>query len=185
MRLLLLETKDIDKKDWVKFFVCSLPIFFIGLYKGGADQLAIYLLGLYSLLLLSVLLFVNSKNIIERNRFLLPLAIFTCASLIVTLFSPTFLTSTEGFLEYFSYLIFFLCLLLIKPNKKILLFSVFIFCLIELFICFFQIGSARVSGTYEYANFFVFPLVFGFIYSLKLKNKTLKYSLMTLFFILT
>jgi O-antigen ligase len=172
-------------KNLGKVIVCSFPLFLIGFYKGGADRLAIYLMGLYMIFLLSVFLFINRETRIEKNKFLLPLAIFTCASLAVTLSSPAFLPSMEGFLEYFAYLIFFIALLLIKPDKKILLFSVFIFCSIELVVCFFQIGSARVSGTYEYANFFVFPLVFGFVYSLKLKNKILKYFSMMLFFVLS
>jgi len=170
-------------KNWYKIIFCSIPIFFVGLFNGGASQLAVYLMGLYMIVLLSVSIFVNKDEIIKKNLSLLPLTIFTGASLVATLFSPAFLSSMEGFLEYFAYLIFFLALLLIKPDKKLLLLSVFIFCLIELIVCFFQIGSARVSGTYGYANFFVFPLVIGFIYSFEIKNKTIKYSLMALFFI--
>jgi O-antigen ligase len=177
--------KDLEnnKKEWIKIFVCLIPIFAIGFYKGGATQLAVYLMGLYMVLLLSFSLFIKSESHIKKNRFLLPLTFFTGASLIVTLFSPAFLPSMEGFLEYFSYLIFFLSLLLIKPHKKALSFCVFIFCLAELVVCFFQIGSPRVSGTYEYANFFVLPLVFGFLYCLNIKNKVIKYSLMVLFFV--
>lgn len=178
-----LEKPKIKREDFIKIIVCSTPIFCIGFYKGGATQLAIYLMGFYMVSLLSVFLFINKNSRIEKNRFLLPLTIFTGASFVVTLFSPAFLSSMEGFLEYFAYLIFFVALLFIKPNKKTLLLTVFVFCLVELIICFFQIGSARVSGTYEYANFFVFPLVFGFTYSLTLKNKILKYPLMILFFV--
>ncbi len=170
-------------KESYKIILCSIPIFLIGLIDGGASQLAVYLMGLYMIILLSVSIFVNKDGFIKKNIFLLPLSIFTAASFVVTLFSPALLSSMEGFLEYFAYLIFFLALLLIKPDKKLLLPSVFIFCLIELIVCFFQIGSARVSGTYGYANFFVFPLTFGFIYSINLKNKIIKYSLMALFFI--
>ena len=169
-------------KKWTEVIICSLPIFLIGFYKGGAAQVAVYLMGFYMVILLSVFLFIDKDIRIKKNSFLLPLTIFTGASLIVTLFSPAFLPSMEGFLEYFAYLIFFIALLLIKPDKKTLLLSVFVFCLIELIICFFQIGSSRVSGTYEYANFFVFPLVFGFLYSSTLENKIVKYSLMVLFF---
>ena len=183
MNLFPSEKIDIKRKDLFRVLACSIPIFFIGFYKGGADRLTIYLMGLYMVVLLSVFLFIEKESRIEKNKFLLPVTVFTGASLIAALFSPALLTSMEGFLEYFAYLIFFLSLLLIKPDKKLLLLSVFVFCLIELAVCFFQIGSARVSGTYEYANFFVFPLVFGFIYSLNIKNKFLKYSLMTLFFI--
>ncbi len=183
MDLFPFEKTDIERKDLFRVFACSIPILFIGFYKGGADRLAIYLMGLYMVILLSVFFFIEKESRIEKNKFLLPITAFTGASLIAALFSPALLTSMEGFLEYFAYLIFFLSLLLIKPDKKLLLFSVFVFCLIELAVCFFQIGSARVSGTYEYANFFVFPLVFGFIYSLKIKNKLLKYSLITLFFV--
>jgi O-antigen ligase len=177
------EKIKIKRKDWIKIIVCSIPIFCTGLYKGGAAQLAVYLMGLYVAIILSVFLFINQESRIKKNKFLLPLTIFTGASLAVTLFSPAFLSSMEGFLEYFAYLIFFIALLLIKPDKKALLLSVFMFCLIELVVCFFQIGSGRVSGTYEYANFFVFPLVFGFLYSFKLENKIIRYSLMTLFFV--
>ncbi|MBN1694215.1 O-antigen ligase family protein [candidate division WOR-3 bacterium] len=177
------EKPKIKRKDWIKIIVCSIPIFCIGLYKGGAAHLAVYLMGLYAIILLSVFLFINQESRIKKNRFLLPLAIFTGASLTVTLLSPALLSSMEGFLEYFAYLIFFTALLLIKPDKKVLLLSVFIFCLSELVVCFFQLGSGRVSGTYEYANFFVFPLIFGFLYSFKLGNKTIRYSLMILFFV--
>jgi O-antigen ligase len=170
-------------KKWTKVIISCLPIFLIGLYKGGATQLAVYLMGLYMVIISSVFLFINKETLIKKNSFLLPLAVFTGASLAVTLFSPALLSSMEGFLEYFAYLIFFIALLLIKPDKKAILLSVFVFCLIELVVCFPQIGSARVSGTYEYANFFVFPLVFGFLYSLKLENKIIKYSLMVLFFV--
>lgn len=170
-------------KKWTEVIICSVPIFLIGFYKGGASQLALYFMGLYMIALLSVFLFIDKDIRIKKNSFLLPLTIFTGASFIVTLFSPAFLTSMEGFLEYFAYLVFFISLLLIKPDKKLLLFGIFVFCLIELIVCFFQIGSSRVSGTYEYANFFVFPLVFGFLYSSKLENKIVKHSLMALFFV--
>ncbi len=170
-------------KRWIEAIVCSIPIFFIGFYKGGATQLAVYLMGLYMVILLSVFLFINKDRCIKKNKFLLPLTIFTGAALSVTLFSPAFLPTMEGFLEYFAYLIFFVALLLIKPDKKLLLLGVFVFCLVEIAACFFQIGSARVSGTYEYANFFVFPLVVGFLYSFKLENKIIRYSLMILFFV--
>lgn len=182
MNSLSLEKLNIKKKEWIKIIVYSIPIFFIGFYKGGASQVTVYLMGLYMIILVSVFLFIDKDIRIKKNSFLLPLTIFTGASLIVTLFSPAFLPSMEGFLEYFAYLIFFIALLLIKPDKKTLLLSVFMFCLFELIICFSQIGSSRVSGTYEYANFFVFPLVFGFIYSFYLKNKITKYILMVLFF---
>jgi len=170
-------------KKWIKIIVCLIPLFATGIFKGGSSILAVNLMGLYMVILLSVFLILNRENSIEKNKFLLPLTIFTGASFIVTLFSPAFLSSMEGFSEYFAYLIFFVSLLLIKPDKKLLLFGVFVFCLIELIVCFFQIGSPRVSGTYEYANFFVLPLVFGFLYSFKLGNKIIKYSLMFLFFI--
>ncbi len=170
-------------KKWIKIIVCLIPLFATGIFKGGSSILAVNLMGLYMVILLSVFLILDRENSIEKNKFLLPLTIFTGASFIVTLFSPAFLSSMEGFLEYFAYLIFFVSLLLIKPDKKLLLFGVFIFCLIELIVCFFQIDSPRVSGTYEYANFFVLPLVFGFLYSFKLENKIIKYSLMFLFFI--
>lgn len=170
-------------KKWTEVIICSIPIFVIGFYKGGAAQVAVYLMGLYMVLLLSVFLFINKEVRIKKNMFLSPIAVFTGASFIVTLFSPAFLSSMEGFLEYFAYLIFFIALLLIKPDRKTLLLSVFVFCLVELVVCFFQVGSARVSGTYKFANFFVFPLVFGFTYSLTLKNKIIKYSLTGLFFV--
>jgi len=170
-------------KKWIKIIVCLIPLFATGFFKGGSSILAVNLMGLYMVILLSVFLILDRENNIEKNRFLLPLTIFTGVSFIVTLFSPAFLPSVEGFLEYFAYLIFFVSLLLIKPDKKLLLFGVFLFSLIELIVCFFQIGSLRVSGTYEYANFFVLPLVFGFLYSFKLENKIIKYSLMFLFFI--
>jgi O-antigen ligase len=169
-------------KRWTEVIICSLPIFVTGFYKGGATQLAIYIMGLYMVFLLSAFILKHNDIHIEKNRFLLPLTIFTGISFIVTLFSPAFLSSMEGFFEYFAYLVFFIALLIIKPDKKTLLLSVFVFCLLELIICFFQIGSARVNGTYEYANFFVFPLVFGFLYSSTLENKIIKYSLMVLFF---
>lgn len=170
-------------KKWTKVVICSIPIFFTGLYKGGASRVSIYLMGLYMVILLFVFLFINKDTRLKKNIFLLPLAVFTGASFIVTLSSPAFLSSMEGFLEYFAYLIFFVSLLLIKPDKKTFLLSVFMFCLFELIVCFFQIGSARISGTYEYANFFVFPLFFGFLYSFRLKNKIMKYSLILLFFV--
>jgi len=170
-------------KIWHKIILCSIPIFIIGLSGGGASQLTVYLMGLYMIIILSVSIIVNKDGFIKKNIFLLPLTIFTGASFVVTLFSPALLSSMEGFLEYFAYLIFFISLLLIKPDKKLLLLSVFIFCLIELTVCFFQIGSLRVSGTYNYANFFVLPLVFGFICSLEIKNSRIKYPLMGLFFI--
>ncbi len=183
MNLSFFKKPVIKRKEWFKIIVCLIPVFFTGFYKGGASRVSIYLMGLYMVILLSVFLFINKDTSIKKNIFLLPLTIFTGASFIITLFSPSFLSSMEGFLEYFAYLIFFVSLLLIKPDKETLLLSVFVFCLLEVFICFFQIGSARVSGTYEYANFFVLPLVFGFIYSLKLENKVIKYSLMILFFV--
>ncbi len=170
-------------KEWIKIIICSLPVFIIGFYHGGLSQLAIYLMGLYMVLLLSVFLFLDKDKSIEKNKFLFPIVIFTCTSFIVTLFAPAFLSSMGGFLEYFAYLIFFVSLLLIKPDKEKLLLSIFVFCLIELIVCFFQLNSPRVSGTYGYANFFVFPLVFGFLYSLRLGNKIMKYSLMALFFV--
>jgi len=171
------------RNEWFKVIVCSIPLFSTGIFKGGSSMVAVHLMGLYMVILLSVFLILDRENGIEKNKFLLPLTIFTGASFIVTLFSPAFLSSMEGFLEYFAYLVFFVSLLLIKPDKKLLLFGVFVFSLIELIVCFFQIGSPRVSGTYEYANFFVLPLVFGFLYSFKLGNKIIKYSLMFLFFI--
>jgi O-antigen ligase len=170
-------------QEWLKIILCSIPIFATGLYKGGGTQLAIYLMGLYMVILLFSYLLKKGEISFEKNRFLLPITIFTGSSFIVTLFSPAFLSSMEGFLEYFAYFVFFVSLLLIKPDKKLLLFSLFLFSLIELIICFFQIGSPRVSGTYGYANFFVLPLVFGFLYSFKLENKIIKYFLMFLFFI--
>jgi O-antigen ligase len=173
----------IENRELTKVIVCSIPIFATGFYKGGGTQLAIYLTGFYMVVLLLSYLLRKKEINFEKNRFFLPFAIFTSASFIVTLFSPAFLTSMEGFLEYFAYLIFFVSLLSIKPDKKLLLFSIFLFSLIELIICFSQIGAARVHGTYEYANFFVFPLVFGFIYSYELKNKIIKYPLMCLFFV--
>jgi len=181
MNLFFSKKIDMQRTDWYKIIFCSIPIFLIGLFGGGATQLFVYLMGLYMIVLLCVSIFTNKDGAIKKNVFLLPLTIFPFASLIVTLFSPAFLSSMEGFLEYFAYLFFFVALLLIKPNKKILLLSVFIFCLIELIFCFFQIGSVRISGTYDYANFFVLPLVFGFIYSLEIKNSIIKYSLITLF----
>jgi len=183
MNLFFSEKIDTQRKDWYKIIFCSIPIFLIGLFGGGATQLAVYLMGFYIIVFFSVCLFTNKESSFRKNVFLFPLTIFTGASFVVTLFSPALLSSMEGFLEYFAYLFFFIALLLIKPDKKLLLLSVFIFCLIELIICFFQIGSSRVSGTYGYANFFVLPLVFGFIYSLEIKNSRIKYSLMVLFFI--
>lgn len=170
-------------KKWAEVIFCSFPIFLIGFYKGGESRVAIYLMGLYMVVLLSSFLFIKKDSSFEKNIFLLPLTVFACASFIATLFSPAFISSMEGFLEYLAYMIFFVALLLIKPDRKTLLLSLFVFCLLELVICLFQIGTARVSGTYEYANFFVLPLTFGFIYSLNLKNKIIKYSLMVLFFV--
>ncbi len=172
-----------ENRESTKLIVCSIPIFATGFYKGGETPATIYLMGFYMVILFSVFLFTSKETSIRKNRFLLPLTIFTVASFVVTLFSPALLSSMEGFLEYFVYLVFFVSLLLIKPDKKLLLSSIFVFCLIELIFCFFQIGLPRVKGTYGYANFFVFPLVFGFVYSLSLKNKIIRYSLMVLFFI--
>lgn len=183
MNLFLSEKIDIKRNDWNKIIFCSIPIFSIGLFGGGASQLAVYLMGFYMIILLSVSLFVNKDGLIIKNIFLLPIVLFTGASFVVTIFSPALLSSMEGFLEYFAYLVFFIALLLIKPDKKLLLLSIFVFCLMELIVSFFQIGSSRISGTYGYANFFVFPLVFGFIYSVEIENKKLKYPLMSLFFI--
>ncbi len=98
-------------KKWTEVLLSSLPIFFIGLYKGGASQLAVYLMGLYMVIISSVFLFINKERLIKKNRFLLPLAVFAGASLVVSLFSPALLSSMEGFLEYFAYLIFFIALL--------------------------------------------------------------------------
>lgn len=180
MNFFLPEKIGTKSKDWYKIIFCSIPIFLTGLFGGGASQLAVYLMGLYMIILLCVFIFANKDGTIKKNIFLLPLSLFTGTSFIVTLFSPALLPSMEGFLEYFAYLVFLLALLLIKPDKKLLL-SVFVFCLIELIFCFFQIGSGRIKGTYDYANLFVFPLVFGFLYSFEIKNKIVKYSFMALF----
>jgi O-antigen ligase len=173
----------IQKGELVKVVFCSLPIFATGFYRGGGTPLAVYLLGFYSVILLFYYLLRRGEIDIEKNMFFLPLAIFTTVTFFVSVFSPAFLSSIEGFLEYFAYFLFFALLLLIKPDKKLLLFSVFLFSLIELLICFFQIGTPRVSGTYGYANFFVLPLVFGFLSSFELKNKIVRYFLMVLFFV--
>ena len=140
-------------------------------------------MGLYTTVLLFFSIFANKDGNIKKNMFLLPLSLFTGASFIVTVFSPALLPSMEGFLEYFAYLAFFIALLVIKPDRKLLLLSVFIFCLIEIVVCSFQIGSTRINGTYYYANFFVLPLIFGFIYSMEIKKPIIKYSLMALFFV--
>jgi O-antigen ligase len=169
------------EKEWSKIILFALPILVLGLLSGGESQLAVYLMGLYMVILFCVSVFINRDGVMKKNIFLLPLTIFTAASFVVTLFSPALLSSMEGFLEYFAYFVFFVALLLIKPDKKLLLLVIFIFCLTELAICFSQIGSARVDGTYGYANFFVFPLVFGLIYSLEIKKNILKFSLILLF----
>jgi len=171
----------IKKREWTEILLCAFPVFATGIFKGGESALAIYLLGLYLVFLLFYAVMRMEKFSIERNIFLLPVAIFTVSSFIATLFSSAFFSSFEGFIEYFAYFLFFLSLLLLKPEKKKFLLVLFIFSLLELIACFTQVKSGRVSGTYNYASYIVIPLFFGLLYSFSINKKLIKYILMALF----
>ncbi len=171
----------IKKREWTEILLCVFPVFATGIFEGGESALAIYLLGLYLVFLLFYAVMRMEKFSIERNIFLLPVAIFTVSSFIATVFSPAFYSSLEGFIEYFAYFLFFLSLLLLKPEKKKFLLVLFIFSLLELIACFTQVKGGRVSGTYIYASYIVIPLFFGLLYSFSINKKLIKYILMALF----
>ncbi len=171
----------IKNGEWIPVLLCAFPIIATGLYKGGEAAIAIYLLGLYIVFLVSWGFMRENKIIIEKNIFFVPIAIFVVSSFIATIFSPAFFSSIPGFIEYFSYFLFFLSLLILKPGKKKFLLLIFIFSLVELIVCFTEIKGARVSGTYNYASYIVIPLFFGLLYSFSIKRKTIKFILMALF----
>ena len=183
--VVFLDQKSTSQKEWANALLCAFPIFATGLYRGGESSLALHLLGIYTIFLLSYAMILRKENIMERNIFLIPFLLFTITSFIATIFSPAFFSSLEGFIEYFAYLLFFLSLLFIKPEKNKLLLALFIFSLLELFICYTQLTMGRVMGTYRYASYIVIPLFFGLLYSFKISNKTIRYSLIFLFFIAT
>ena len=179
-------TKGIQKnKEWIPVFLCSFPVIATGVYRGGEPALSSYLLGLYLVFLVFYSFIKEEKVIIERNIFFIPIAIFVVSSFIITIFSPALISSFIGLLEYFSYFLFFLSLIILKPEKNKFLFVLFIFSLIELVVCYTEVRGGRVNGTYNYASYIVIPLFLGFLYSFNLNKKVLKYALMVLFLVAT
>lgn len=168
-------------RKWIDVLLCVVPVLSTGLYKGGEPSIVSYILGLYLVFLVFWGVIRKDKIVILRNIFFIPIAIFTVSSFIATLFSSSFISSLPGFLEYFSFFLFFLSLLILKPDKNKLLLALFFFSLIELIICLTEVKTGRVNGTYNYASYIVIPLFLGFLYSNNINNRIIKYILMSLF----
>jgi len=169
--------------EWIDVILCSFPILSIGIYKGGEPSIATHIMGLYLVFLLFWGFIRKDKIVISKNIFFIPIVIFTMSSFIISIFSPSFISSFTGFLEYFSFFLFFLSLLLLKPDKSKLLLVLFFFSFIELIICLTEVKTGRVNGTYNYATYIVIPLFLGFLYSNNIDNKVIKYILMSLFLV--
>ncbi len=176
--------KDVNGwRKWIDVTLCAFPILSIGIYKGGEPSIITHIMGLYLVFLVFWGFAREDKIVILKNIFFIPIVIFTVSSFIVTIFSPSFISSFTGFLEYFSFFLFFLSLLLIKPDKRKLLLVLFFFSFIELIICLTEVKTGRVNGTYNYASYIVIPLFLGFLYSYSINNRVIKYTLMSLFLV--
>jgi len=160
----------------------SLLIFlpFLGMVflKGGEGYYKPFFFGLF----IAIAIFLIKKKEIRKNEFLLPLTILSCAAFISALFSPASLRSTGGFLEIFSYLLFFLLLLILKPEKKILIYGLICLGITQVLFLPFQIHQ-RFSGSYRYATYIIEPLFVGLFLSAYIKNRIARFSLYFVFII--